>query len=144
MDAIRQDDVFSGITQLWPRCRMTKPEFAAGVWLHLRGYGVEVIKSALKHHRATYLDAIRPEWKTLFRELADTGDGSGRNDLEILLTNIRRYAPTLGVKGIDDLKDGEVFQRHLDANPGRMAGIVRGWQEYFADRDEAAPSYLAE
>lgn len=145
MDALRQDDVFSCVMALWPRCRLTKPEFAAGAWLRLRGYSVDLVLGALKRHRALYLDAIRPEWKTLFRELASDGeDDRGRNNFQVLLANIRRWMSKNGWKHVDDMSDGEIFQGHLDANPGKRAGIVNGWREYFADRGEPPPGFLTE
>lgn len=145
MDALRQDDMFSGILVLWPRCRLTKPEFVAGAWLRLRGYSVDVVQSALKRHRAQYLDIIRPAWNTLFRDLAsDGGGGSGRNDLQILLGHVRRHAKEDGHKGVDDWTDGDAFREYLDANPVNRAGIVRGWRTYFADRGESPSDFLEE
>lgn len=143
MEALRIDDVFSAIQELWPRCRMTKPEFTHGVWLRLRGYGVDVVQSALKRHRALYLDAIRPEWKTLFRELAsDGGEDARTNEFQVLLTQLRKHLEKNGVKGVNDWSDADVFQNHLDANPGARKGIVNGWRAYFVDGGETAPDFL--
>lgn len=143
MDLLRQDDVYQAVMVLWPRSRLTKDEFAVTGWPGLRNYGEEYVKAGLKRHRAKNKNATRPDWDALAMELAsDGGDGSGRNDFEVLIVQLRKHLESLRVKHLDQWSDADVFQNHLDANPANAKGIVFGWRSYFVERGETLPGFL--
>jgi hypothetical protein len=120
----RERQVYELVTKLWPRYVTSAVEFREGVWKRcLRHRDVEDIASALQHHRGDEPDARGPKWKVVLGDMKQTYS-SGRNDLLVLLDQIREHKIKAGWTEARDYTPEDLFNEHLRA---QTAPILFTW-----------------
>ncbi|MCZ6654832.1 MAG: hypothetical protein O7D91_17625 [Planctomycetota bacterium] len=131
------------VQALWPRFNTTPVELKEKAWGSLSRFTDDEIADALKRHAKELPDNVRPNWGMIFRSVA-AGSGSGRNELEILISQYRARSSDRHGNWHGDWcmgkSDHEVWQCHVQAQVRSILfifGKPRATQE---DRERAIES----
>ncbi len=139
------EDFKDMVVKLWPKSRETDTSLRAKWNGRLRHLPREELKEAMKKMVGIDLDAEKPKWEAIVREVGSKGARPSDSPFQILLNQIRLHARERSIKGAAHWSDEEAFADYLEANRTkfRPAVEVRFWICELKEQNLPVPEFLA-